>query len=113
MATKTDLRKAVLEDLGILAGGESASAEDAALVERRIDRLHEELIDNGLVAWSLTAIPDRAMQPMTKLVAAVCWSAFHGDTGAVVAEQKAAAARARLARQAQHVTEEPTRAVYY
>lgn len=114
MATQSDLAKAVLQDLGVLAAGETASAEDNALVQERIGQVHEELVDNGLVSFTLAAIPSKVMRPMSIIVAAECWRAYHGEDGVVVAEQKAAAARARLAQQAQRVnTQQPGHAVYY
>lgn len=113
MATKADVRNQALEELGVLAAGEDASAEDAVLVEARIDRLHEEYVDNGLVAFVLTSIPAAAVDPFAILVAASCWRAYNGEEGLVQAEQKAGAARRRLARMAQRSANETIAADYF
>lgn len=97
----------------MLAAGETASAEDAATIDARVTSLHEEFIDNGLVPWALTAIPERAVAPFAIIVAADAWRPFNGEEGLVEAEQKAVAARARLARQAQRITGEVGTAEYF
>lgn len=113
MATQTDLRNTALEKLGVLAAGEIASAEDAALVDERAGYIHEELIDNGLVAFALSDIPSAALLPMADVLAWECWEAFNGDDGAQQAMTRASAGRARLARQAQRTEETPTQAEYF
>jgi hypothetical protein len=95
MATKADVRDKALKELGVLSAGDTASAEDAADVEDAIDYLHEEFVDNGLVAFVLTAIPAAAVDPFAILVAASVWRAYNGEQGLVEAEQKAGYGRSR------------------
>lgn len=113
MATKADVRNQALEELGVLRAGADASPDDAAQVERRIERLHEEYVDNGLVAFTLASIPAAAVDPFAILVAASCWRAYNGEEGLVQAEQKAGAARRRLARLAQRTANETIQADYF
>lgn len=75
-STKADLRNRALEHLGVLAAGESPSAEDAALVDGRIDSLHEKLMARRLVNFETSAIPDEAVHDYMRIVANECAQAF-------------------------------------
>ncbi len=68
-STKAQVRNDVLEELGVLGAGETASAEDATAVERRIDQVHAELDNLGLVAWPISAVPDNIVMGYVNIVA--------------------------------------------
>lgn len=68
--TKAQLRDRVLQELGILATGETATAEDAALVETTIDDQHAMLDREVFVTWVTSAIPDTVIEPLTVVLAA-------------------------------------------
>jgi hypothetical protein len=55
--TITDLARAVMEDLGLLAAGETLAQTDWDYVNRRYREGLEELRDDGLVWWEANAIP--------------------------------------------------------
>lgn len=55
--TKAQFRDRVLEHMGILAAGQSASAEDAEIVEEAIDSAHDQLRKFGLAPFATSAIP--------------------------------------------------------
>lgn len=55
--TKEQMRNRILQKIGILASGETASSEDADLVETAIDDLNEHLVARGLSTWETSAIP--------------------------------------------------------
>jgi hypothetical protein len=74
--TKAQLRNRVLQELGVLAGAETANADDAALVDAVIEDQHAMLDREILVTWSTSAIPDTVMEPLVLLVAARCAGRF-------------------------------------
>jgi hypothetical protein len=75
--TLTELNIAVLQDLGVLATGESANAADATIVGNRYSELYEMLLTEGLVSWTSTeSVPDFAAKPLTWMVAYLCCNAF-------------------------------------
>lgn len=76
MRTKTELRNDVLVELTVLSVGENASAEDAAFVETKIDQVHGELEELGLVGWPVDEIPDNVTQGYVWIVADRCKTAF-------------------------------------
>lgn len=81
--TKADLRTAVLRRLGVLAVGETPSAEDAETVEATISRVHAELQADGIAYWSVNATPDGVAEPLIYLVASYVAPEFGlpaGDT---------------------------------
>lgn len=51
MTTVADLRNKVLKKLTIIGNGQTASADDSALVEDAINELHAELEERGLAYW--------------------------------------------------------------
>jgi hypothetical protein len=67
--TKAELRNRVLEHLGIKPAGQSASAEDAVLVDEAIDAAHDRLNKFGLVPFATSAIPEWAQVPLRDYVA--------------------------------------------
>lgn len=74
--TRTDLRNDALIELSAKAAAESAEPEDAALVERKIDALHDYLVSEGLAYWSLSDIPGAVYNQLVTLVANVGSMAF-------------------------------------
>lgn len=95
--TKSELRDRVMHHLGVLAVGQSASAEDAALVEEAIDAAHAMLRKFGLAPFATSAVPEWAQVPMRDYVAGAVGKSFgFGDAFA----QGAAIAERELARQA-------------
>lgn len=79
--TKADLRTAVLRRLGVLAVGETPSAEDAETVEATISRVHAELQADGIAYWPVNATPDVVTEPMIYLVAAYAAPEFGQPLG--------------------------------
>lgn len=68
--TKAQLRDRVLQELGVLAVGETATAEDAALVETTIDDQHAMLEREIFLTWTTATIPDTVIEPLTVVLAA-------------------------------------------
>ncbi len=66
---KTQLREAILEHLKVLAAGETASSEDAALVDKIIDRVHPQLQVRGMAPFDTANIPDHYGEPLTRRIA--------------------------------------------
>lgn len=74
--TKAQLRDMVLQELGVLAAGETATAEDAELVECVIDAQHAMLRKEVFVDWTLDAIPLEVIEPLMSINAARCARRF-------------------------------------
>lgn len=68
MASQSDLVSRVLQELYILVGTETASAEDAAVVNTAIAEVHAELEERQLAYWELTDIPEAVMRGLTLVV---------------------------------------------
>jgi hypothetical protein len=92
--TKAELRDRVLTHMGILAAGQSASAEDAAIVEEAIDAAHSQLRKFGLVPFATSAVPEWAQAQLRDYVAGIVGPSFgFGDAfyaGKMVAERELA-----------------------
>lgn len=69
--TKATLRNRVLRHIGVLAAGETASSEDASVVDDAIETAFEELDKYGTVESGFTSnnIPDWAQEPLRDRVA--------------------------------------------
>jgi len=77
MATRDDLIKAVLQDLGVLQAGESAVADDNALVSARIDPLLADLaVRNVIYIPDAVDISDGAFQYIVDILVELCSPAF-------------------------------------
>lgn len=74
--TAAQLRNRVLQELGVLAAGETASADDAALVDAVVADVHAMLDKEVFVSWATSAIPDTVMEPLVMIVAARCAGRF-------------------------------------
>lgn len=68
--TKAQLRNRVLRELGVLAAGETATAEDAQVVEELIDTQHAMLARELFVDWTTSTIPQNVYEPLAAIVAA-------------------------------------------
>lgn len=75
--TSAELQVAVLQELGVLASGESANAADGAIVTAAYGKLYEMLLTEGLVSWTDSEdIPLFAAEPLTWMVAYLCCGSF-------------------------------------
>lgn len=75
--TPQELREAVLKEMGVVAAGESANPEDAAVVADKYTLLHGMLEQKNLVTWTLTDdIPSSCAQPVVWMLAYLCAGAF-------------------------------------
>lgn len=90
--TKAQLRNRVLQHLGVLAAGQSATAEDADLVDEAIDAAWAKLRKFGLMPFATSAIPEWAQQGLRDYVAAEVSPSFgiQGDheTAKLLAERE-------------------------
>lgn len=69
-ATKAQIRDKVLRKLKVLAFGQTATAEDADIVETAYDEVHALLSEKEVITWgSGDSIPDEAVRPIVKIVA--------------------------------------------
>jgi hypothetical protein len=76
--TTTELRRKVLEKLQVIAAGEGVHAADGVLVQDKYESLHEVLLHNNLVEWTITEdIPTEYESLMTAMVAAECVDEFY------------------------------------
>lgn len=78
--TKADLAQDALERLGIVGAGESPAAEDTNLVESVVDSVYPQLRKDGLVPFAVSAIPDWAQRPLSKIIAGES-AAYFGISG--------------------------------
>lgn len=101
--TKSELRDDVLRELNALAAGQTAGAEDAALVESRIQNVLEMLDDEEVITWNIDSddIPSLSYLPLIPLVAATLAGAFGQQARAAEFETKSERALRTLRRQAQ------------
>jgi hypothetical protein len=70
MATKTraEMIDFTLQYLGVLGAGQSANANDAAVVGSVIDAVHPELRKAGLASFATSAFPDWAWLGFVKAI---------------------------------------------
>ncbi len=71
MTTAADLRVRVLQELGIIAAGETPNAEDASLIDGFITRAQDELVQRRAALWVIDSIPDYAVEPFVQYAAAM------------------------------------------
>jgi hypothetical protein len=75
--TPQELRDAVLMEVGVLAAGESAAPEDAAVVTAKYALLHDTLTQRDMTSWDASDdIPDDVAQSVVLMVAHLCASPF-------------------------------------
>lgn len=82
--TRTELAVDVLENIGVKAAGQPASAEDTVAVTNAIDALRAEHYRDGTIQWAADEIPDWARLFMRDLVSYEVKSLF-GVTGETLA----------------------------
>lgn len=114
--TKADLRNRVLQELGVLAGAETAGSDDAALVEGVIDAQHAMLERQIFLTWTTATIPETVIEPLTAIVAARCAGRFGlpADRRAeLIALAAEGMAELQTQTQARDDSTAPIRATYY
>jgi hypothetical protein len=76
--TRIELRNAVMHDLAVLAANAAPSAEDAVLVDSRVQSRLELLNDDGLIPFDLDggAIPARYLVPLVQVIGPSLLGAF-------------------------------------
>lgn len=74
--TKAQLATRVLQYLGVLGVGHSATAADAALVQEAVDSAHDELRKVGLAPFGIDEIPEWAQPGLRDYVIAEVKPAF-------------------------------------
>jgi ATP phosphoribosyltransferase len=114
--TKAQLRNRVLRELGVLAAGETAAAEDAEVIEEMIDTQHAMLARELFVDWTTSAIPQNVFEPLAAVVAARGSGQF-GVTGPRLQELLALAVQGmadlHTQTQAQDYSSAPIPATYF
>lgn len=79
--TQTDLTTAVLEELGAVGSGQTASAEDTAAVVAKIDPALANLAArNSIYIPDSDDIPDEAFTPLVAYLAEICAPKFGRPT---------------------------------
>ena len=68
-ATLAELRNRVLQKLKVLQAGETAEAEDSALIEGLVVSVNEKLRDLGIAYWSDSACPQSMLEDLATYVA--------------------------------------------
>lgn len=81
MATKADLATRAMQKLGLLMPGESASSEDAALAQQKVQSVHDSLGARGLLRWTIDDIPVYAEEPYIIMAAALLAPEFGVPNG--------------------------------
>jgi hypothetical protein len=104
--TRAEAIRQALENLRVLDAADEPSAEDAAVVGRRLDQERARLTEKGLVWWDADAIPDSVAGAFCDLVAARSSPVFNKPYDASGAEAVIAAAKSSAQR-------EPVRAQYF
>jgi len=84
--TANDVMTRVLQNIGVLATGESATAEDDALVTPIITNKYAELQRLGVAPFALSAVPEWAFEGVVLFVAAAAAPAFGRPLDASMAE---------------------------
>lgn len=75
--TLTELKEAVLQELGVLATGESPTSADATVVSDKYAALYEMLLTEGLVTWAVSEdVPEFAEGPVIAMLSHLCAKPF-------------------------------------
>jgi hypothetical protein len=92
------LATSALVELGVIAADETPATLDAALALAKVAAVHDALVAQAFVSWSLDAVPQAVSEEMVKLTANVMASAFGKTAGDI---QMHAALEARIRKVAQ------------
>jgi len=82
--TNTDLYQLVGEELGLIGPGQALSADDRDRIQRRADKVRAWLIEEGLVYWIDSAIPDAAALPYAQVIAGQCAEIYGRGPGSEI-----------------------------
>lgn len=63
MATKRDLAKRLLQELGVVGDGQVASDSDIEIAEQKLDAVHARLLALKKLRWTWDSIPAFAEEP--------------------------------------------------
>ena len=74
--TAAELAQAVLTRLGICGAGQTAAAEDAAIVTKSWESVYPQLRKLNLAPWGSSAIEEEAQTPLEKYMAGQVQSTF-------------------------------------
>lgn len=70
MATKAEVRNQVLQTMGILRIGQSATSQDKTEIETAYDELYADLKEEGLATWAAAgSVPSKVVPHVVALVA--------------------------------------------
>jgi hypothetical protein len=87
---------AALVELGVIASDETPTATDQALALAKVNSVHDSLVVQGLVSWTLNVIPQAVAEEYTKLTALIMATSF-GKTAGDLTVHAALEARVRKA----------------
>jgi len=104
--TNVELYTLVAEELGLISGNESLSADDADKISRRASKVRAWLIEEGLCYFLDDAIPDAAALPYAQILAGQCAEMYGRGPGSPAPYTNAAAGYALLER---HVSQRSAR----
>lgn len=79
--TNNDLYTLVAEELGLIGGNETLSADDSDKISRRAAKVRAWLIEEGLCYWVDDTIPDAAALPYAQVVAGQCAEIYERGPG--------------------------------
>jgi len=121
--TLTELYTAALQEIGKVASGEVAEADDRDVVEQKYLSLYAMLEAKNLVDWGVSEeVPTYAEQPITYMLAFLCCQAFGvsgqkrqemGVLGALDAPQPSIAERQLRKLAAKKYYYQPARTEYF
>src|SRR5688572_9228271 len=70
--TKGELRDHILQQLGVLGAGDTATADDAVLMETIIDNCQDELEQLEVALWPVDDVPGYAIESFCQYVKSSC-----------------------------------------
>lgn len=114
--TEDDLAEMTLGALGVLAAGQTPSAEDVALIKARLGKAIPQWVVREIVyVANSDEIPDEWSLPLAKMMADICAEEFGiGGEKRVQVKALAKEAEAMLRRMTQAARDEqPLRTLYY
>lgn len=65
-----------LVELGVIASDETPSATDQALALSKVNTVHDSLVAQSFVRWTVSAVPQAVAEEYTKLAAALAATSF-------------------------------------